>query len=78
MDMNVKQKIVLWIGGSIIALRLFCPIEDRVIHHAGTQVLTTNPNIALTINLGSTLLQCAGVGLITLLLYVSLNGSRKE
>jgi len=76
--MKVMQKIVLWIGGIIIALRLFSPVEERVIHRAGAKILTTNPKFATTVLMGNTLLQCAGIGLITLLLYMSLGGFRRE
>jgi len=78
MNMNVKQKIVLWIGGIMIALRLFFPVEERVIHHGGTKILTTRPDIAATVLMGNTFLQCAGIGLITLLIYISLSGYRRE
>jgi hypothetical protein len=71
--MSKRQQVVLWIGGILIILRLFFPIEERVIYRMGAKIIVDNPNIAKRVNVSKTAFQCIGIGVLTGLLFLSID-----
>jgi len=76
--MSKKRQIILWIGGLLIILRLFSPIEERVVYNQGVKFIVDNPRIAKTINVSKTAFQCIGIGVLTGLVFVSVGGFKKK
>jgi len=60
--MSKRQHIVLWIGGILIILRLFFPIEERVIYREGAKIILDSTAIAKRVNVSKTAFQCIGIG----------------
>jgi len=71
--MSKEQHIILWIGGILIILRLFFPIEERVIYRQGAKIIVDNPRIAKRVNVSKTAFQCVGIGMLTGLLFLSID-----
>ena len=76
--MSIRQQIVLWVGGILIILRLFFPIEERVIYREGAKIIVDNPRIAMRVNVSKTAFQCIGIGVLTGLLFVSIDRLKKQ
>jgi len=76
--MSKRRKIILWIGGLLIILRLFFPIEERIVYNKGVKFVVDNPRIAKTINVSKTVFQCIGIGVLTGLVFVSVGGFKKK
>ena len=76
--MSIRQQIVLWIGGILIVLRLFFPIEERVIYRGETKFITDNPKIAKIVNVSKTAFQCIGIGVLTGLFFISIDRLKKK
>jgi len=76
--MSKRQRITLWIGGLLIVLRLFFPVEERVIYNHGTKMVVDNPRIAKTVNVSKTTFQCIGIGVLTGLLFVSIDELKEK
>lgn len=77
-DMSIRQQIVLWIGGILIILRLFFPIEERVIYRGGTKIITDSPKIAKSVSVSKTAFQCVGIGVLTGLSFISIDRLKKK
>ena len=69
--MSKRRQIILWIGGLLIILRLFFPIEERVFYSQGAKIVVDNPGIAKTVNVSKTAFQCIGIGVLTSLIFIS-------
>ena len=76
--MSKRRKIILWVGGLLIILRLFFPIEERVIYNQGAKIFVDNPSIAKRINVSKTAFQCIGIEVFTGLFFVSVDGFKKK
>lgn len=71
--MSIKQQVILWVGGILIILRLFLPLEERIIYSQGAKVIVDTPSIAKTVNVSKTVFQCIGIGVLTGLLFISID-----
>jgi len=76
--MSKRRQIILWIGGLLIILRLFFPIEERVVYYQGVKRIVDSPKIAKSVNVSKTAFQCIGIGVLTGLVFVSVDGSKKK
>ncbi len=76
--MSKRRQIILWIGGLLIILRLFFPIEERVVYYQGVKRIVDNPNIAKSVDVSKTTFQCIGIGVFTGLVFVSVDGFKKK
>ena len=75
--MSKRQIVVLWIGGILIVLRLFFPIEERIVYYEGVKMISHNPNVVETVNVSKTVFQCVGIGVLTGLLFLSTGKLRR-
>ncbi len=75
--MSKRQQIILWIGGILIILRLFFPIEERVIYRKGTKIIVDSPGIPKTVNVSKTAFQSIGIGVLTGLIFLSMGKLKK-
>ena len=48
--MSKRRQIILWIGGLLIILRLFFPIEERIVYYQGAKRIADYPEIAKSVN----------------------------
>lgn len=76
--MSIRQQIVLWIGGILVILRLFFPIEERVIYRGGAKIIVDSPHIAMRVNVSKTAFQCIGIGVLTGLVFLSIDKLKKQ
>ena len=76
--MSIRQYIILWIGGILIILRLFSPIEERVIYRQGAKIIVDNPKITKRVNVSKTAFQCIGIGVFTGLFFISIDRLKKK
>jgi hypothetical protein len=76
--MSKRRQIILWIGGLLIILRLFFPIEERVVYYQGVKRIVDNPNIAKSVDVSKTAFQCIGIGVLTGLIFVSVDGFKTK
>ena len=76
--MSIRKQIVLWIGGILIILRLFFPIEERIINRGGAKIITDDPMIANSLNVSKTAFQCVGIGVLTGLFFISIDRLKKK
>jgi len=76
--MSKRRQIILWIGGLLIILRLFFPIEERVIYYQGAKRIVDSPQIAKSVDVSKTAFQCIGIGVFTGLVFVSVDGLKKK
>lgn len=76
--MSKRRQIILWIGGLLIILRLFFPIEERVVYYQGVKRIVDQPTVAKTVNVSKTAFQCIGIGVLTGLVFVSVDGLKKK
>ena len=76
--MSKRRQIILWIGGLLIILRLFFQIEERVVYYQGVKRIVANPNIAKSVDVSKTAFQCIGIGVLTGLVFVSIDGFKKK
>jgi hypothetical protein len=59
-------------------LRLFFPIEERIVYNQGVKFVVDNLRIAKTINVSKTAFQCIGIGVLTGLVFVSVGEFKKK
>ena len=77
--MSKGQQIVLWVGGILIILRLFFPIEERIIDRwEGGKFILNIPGTAESVNVSKTAFQCIGIGVLTGLLFISIDKLKKK
>lgn len=76
--MSIKQQVILWVGGILIILRLFFPLEERIIYSQGAKVIVDAPSIAKTVNVSKTAFQCIGIGILTGLLFISIDRLKRS
>lgn len=76
--MSKRREIILWIGGLLIILRLFFPIEERVVYRQGAKIIVDNPRIAKRVNVSKTTFQCIGIGVLTGLLFISIDRLKRK
>ena len=76
--MSIKQQVILWVGGILIILRLFFPLEERIIYSQGAKVIVDAPSIAKTVNVSKTAFQCIGIGILTGLLFISIDRLKRR
>ncbi len=76
--MSKRREIILWIGGLLIILRLFFPIEERVVYRQGAKIVVDNPRIAKRVNVSKTTFQCIGIGVLTGLLFISIDRLKRK
>ncbi|MBA7517565.1 hypothetical protein ES705_09619 [subsurface metagenome] len=76
--MSKRREIILWIGGLLIVLRLFFPIEERVVYRQGAKIVVDNLRIAKRVNVSKTTFQCIGIGVLTGLLFISIDRLKRK
>ena len=76
--MSRRGKIIILVGGILLALRCFFPIEERAVYKNGIKRIVTTKRVAKRINVSKTVFQCLGIAVTTGLVFVTLEIGKKE